>query len=321
MRNALLCMLMLLGASLCLGAETYPSKAVRVIVPFAPGGTTDFSARVISQQLAEQLGKSFVVDNRTGAGGSIANGMVARSVPDGYTLMMADPSTTIVPGLYKSLPYDARKDFTPITQIMAVPNVLVVHPSLKVNTVKELVAALAQANPGKFNYGSGGVGSATHLSGELFNRAANVKIAHIPYKGAGEAMAALLGGQVEVLIVTVPTALAHVNSGKVHALAVTSEGKRSPAMPDVPSISEASVSSMTIYNWNGLIGPAGMPKEVVNKLHAEVIKALAMPSVRERYIAQGGEVVGSSPEEFSKHIRNELQRWAEVIKSAGIAPE
>jgi tripartite-type tricarboxylate transporter receptor subunit TctC len=320
MRNAWLSALTLLGASLCFGAEVYPSKAVRVVVPFAPGGSTDFTARVISQQLSEQLGQSFVVDNRTGASGTIANGIVARSAPDGYTLMLADTSTTIVPGLFKSLPFDVARDFTPITQIIGGPNVLVVHPSLKANTLKEFIA-LAQANPGKLNYGSAGAGGLNHLMAELFKLAAKVNITHIPYKGAGEVVPAVLGGQVDMLVATIPTVLAYVNSGKLRALAVTTDGKRAPSMPDVPSMSEAGVSGMTIYAWYGLVGPAGMPKEIVNKLHTEVVKAIAVPSVKERFITQGGEPVGSSPEEFSTLVRNELRRWAEVIKSAGNTPE
>ena len=320
MRNAWLFVLTLFGASLCFGAEVYPSKPVRVVVPFAPGGSTDFTARVISQQLSEQLGKSFVVDNRTGASGTIANGIVARSVPDGYTLMMADTSTTIAPGLFKSLPFDVARDFTAITQVMGGANVLVVHPSFKANTLKEFVA-LAQANPGKYNYGSAGAGGLNHLMAELFKVMAKVNITHIPYKGAGEVVPAVLGGQVDMLISTIPTVLAHVNSGRLRALAVTTDGKRAPSMPDVPSMSEAGVSGMTIYAWYGLVGPAGMPKEIVNKLRAEVVKAIAVPSVKERFITQGGEPVGSSPEEFSTLVRNELRRWAEVIRSAGITPE
>lgn len=320
MRNAWSFVLMLFGASLCFGAEVYPSKAVRVVVPFAPGGSTDFTARVISQQLSEQLGKSFVVDNRTGASGTIANGLVARSVPDGYTLMLADTSTTIVPGLFKSLPFDVARDFTPITQVIGAPNVLVVHPSLKANTLKEFVA-LAQANPGKFNYGSAGAGGLNHLMAELFKLSAKVDIAHIPYKGAGEVVPAVLGGQVDMLVSTIPTVLAYINTGRLRALAVTTNGKRAPSLPNVPSMSEAGVSGMTIYAWYGLVGPAKMPKDVVRKLHAEVVKAIAVPAVKERFNAQGGEPVGSSPEEFSILIRNELRRWAEVIRSAGITTE
>ena len=308
---------MLFGASLCFGAEVYPIKTVRVVAPFAPAGISDIVARVISQQLSEQLGKTFIVDNRTGAGGIVGNGIVAKSAPDGHTLLMVNPAFTILPGISKALPYDTVKDFTPITQIMRVPSVLVVSPALNVNTLKEFVV-LAQANPGKFNYGSGGPGSALHLYSELFKIAAKVNIVHIPYKGGGENFAALIGGQIQMLIISVPTALQFVNSGRMRALAVTTDGKRAPSMPDVPSMNEAGVSGMTIYVWFGFVGPAGIPKNVVNKLHAEVVKALAASSVKNQFSGQDAELVGSSPAEFSALIHNELQRWAEVIQSAGI---
>jgi tripartite-type tricarboxylate transporter receptor subunit TctC len=303
-----------------LGAEVYPSKPVRLIVSFGPGSTVDLIARVIAQQLSEQLGKSIVVDNRTGAGGSIGNGFAAKSAPDGYTLLLGETSLCMSPGLFKSLPYDTARDFTPISQIVGTPMALVVHPSVKASTLKELVA-LAHASPGKLNYASAGTGSPVHLATELFKIAAKANIVHIPYKGGGEMVTAVLGGQVQMLLTTMPTVLTHVNSGKVRGLAVTTDGRRSPAMPDVPSMSEAGLSGMTVYTWSGLLGPAGLPKEVVTRLHAEVVKALAAPPVKERFIAEGAELVGSSPGEFSKHIRSELQRWAEVIKSAGITPE
>lgn len=317
MRNALLFIATLFGATVCLSAEIYPAKPVRVVAPFAPGGISDIVARVMSQQLSEQFGKTFIVDNRTGAGGIVGNGIVAKAAPDGHTLLMVTPAFTILPGISKSLPYDSVKDFTPITQIMRVPSVLVVSPALNVKTLKDFVA-LAQANPGKFNYGSGGPGSALHLYSELFKIAAKVNIVHVPYKGGGENFAALIGGQIQMLIISVPTALQFVNSGRMRALAVTTEGKRTPSMPDVPSMSEAGVSGMTIYVWFGFAGPAGMPKAIVNKLHAEVVKALAAPSVKDQFVAQDAELVGSSPAEFSKLIHSELQLWAEVIKSAGI---
>jgi len=317
MRNAWLFVLLSLGASLGHGAEVYPAKPVRVVAPFAPGGISDVVARVMSQQLSEQFGKTFIVDNRTGAGGVVGNGIVAKAAPDGHTLLMVTPAFTILPGISKSLQYDSVKDFTPITQIMRVPSVLVVSPALNVNTLKDFVA-LARANPGKFNYGSGGPGSALHLYSELFKIAAKVNIVHVPYKGGGENFAALIGGQIQMLIISVPTALQFVNSGRMRALAVTTDGKRAPSMPDVPSMSEAGVSGMTIYVWFGFAGPAGMPKAIVNKLHAEVVKALAAPSVKDQFIRQDAEFVGSSPAEFSKLIHNELQLWAEVIKSAGI---
>ena len=320
MRNAVLLALFLFGSSLCLGAEVYPAKPVRVIVPFAPGGTSDMTARAISQQLSEQLGKSFVVENRTGASGSIGNALVAKSPPDGYTLMLMDITTAQLPSLFKALPFDVARDFTPITQVIDAPNVLVIDPQLNFKTLREF-AAFVQANPGKFNYGSAGVGTTNHLTVELFKKAANVNIAHIPYKGAGDALTAVMGGQVQMLIVAMPTILPHVKSGKLRALAVTTDGKRSPSMPDVPSMSEAGVSGMALYSWFGLSGPGGMPQEIVNKLHAEVVKAIAVPSVKERFLAQGAELVGNSPEEFSSHVRSEIRRWAEAIKLAGIVPE
>ncbi len=316
----MLFVLTLFGASLCFGTEVYPGKTVRVVAPFAPGGISDIVARVISQQLSDQLGRPFIVDNRTGAGGIVGNGIVAKSAPDGHTLLMVNPAFTILPGISKSLPYDTVKDFTPITQIMRVPSVLVVSPALNVNTLKDFIA-LAQANPGKFNYGSGGLGSALHLYSELFKIAAMVNIVHVPYKGGGENFVALVANQIQMLIISIPAALPYVNSGRMRALAVTTDGKRVASMPDVPSMSEAGVSGMTIYVWFGFIGPAGMSKEVVNKLHAEVVKALAVASVKGQFIEQDAELVGNSPEEFSKLIRNELQLWARVMKSAGITAQ
>ncbi|MBI4192571.1 MAG: tripartite tricarboxylate transporter substrate binding protein [Betaproteobacteria bacterium] len=321
MLNALLFVVTFFGASLCLSAEVYPTRPVRVIVPYGTGNSTDVSARIISQQLTEQLGKSFVVDNRAGASGIIGSGLVAKSAPDGHTLLAVDISFSILPGLYKSLPYDALKDFTPITEITGAPLVLVVHPSLKANTLKEFIA-FAQANPGKINYGSGGVGAISRLSAELLKKAAKVDIVLVTYReGAAAAMNAVVGGEIEMLISVIPTVLGQVKSGKLRALAVTTDGKRVPSLPDVPSMNEAGVSGMTVYTWIGLFGPGGIPKEVVNKLHAEVVKAIAVPSVRERLIGLGVDPVGSSPEEFSNHIRDELRRWAEVVKSARITVE
>ena len=320
MRRALLflCALSLHAASLA--AEVYPARPVRVIVAFAPGGGTDLTARLVSQQLSEQTGKTFVVDNRAGASGTLGYGLAAKSPPDGYTLLMLDLSAVIVPNLFKSLPFDVANDYTPITQIVGTPNVLLASPTLGVTTLREFIA-LAQASPGKLNYASAGTGSAIHLPSELFNRAAKVNVTHVPYKGGGEAMTALLGSHVDMLITTIPAALTFVNSGRVRALAVTTSGKRSPVMPDVPSMSEAGVAGMTVYSWYGFAGPAGLPAEVVARVRAETAKALSVPSVKERFLAQGAELVGSSPEAFSQLIRSELRRWADVVKAAGITPE
>ena len=319
MRIVWLWVLTLLHAAPAPGADVYPSRPVRVIVPFAPGGTLDLTGRVISQQLSEQLGKTFVVDNRTGATGIIGYGIVVKSAPDGYTLTMIDTGFPINPSVAKSLPYDVVKDFTPITQVIGVPRTLVVHPSIKANTLKEFIA-LAQANPGKYNYGSGGAGGINHLACVLFNRAAKVDITHIPFKGAGEATAAVVAGQVDMVIAASPGVVSFVNGGKLRALAVTTAGnQRYSSMPDVPSMSEAGVPGMELITWFGLAGPAGMPKEIVNKLHAEVVKALAVPAVKERFA--GADLVGSSPAEFSKVIRNDIRLWADVVKAAGVKPE
>lgn len=319
MRNALL-LISLLGSLLCFGAEPYPNRPVRVIVHLVPGGTADLVARLISKQLEDQLGQPFIVDNRPGGSGTIAGGIVARSAPEGYTLLLATGAMTIYPGFGKPMPYDVAKDFTPVTQIAGSPNVLVVLPSLKVNTVKDFIS-LAQANPGKFNYGSNGVGGTVHLASELFKMVTKVNIVHIPYKGGGDLINAMLGSQIQMAFGAVPTLSNQIKSGQMRALAVTTDGKRSPALPDVPSMSEAGVPGMAVYSWYGLSGPAGMPKQAVNRLYSEVLRAIAVPSLKDRLIAADADPVGSSPADFSKHIRSELQRWAAVIKTAGITAE
>ena len=299
-------------------AESYPAKTVRIVAPFAPGGGTDTVARIVAQQFAEQLGKSFIVDNRTGASGVIAHDIVAKAAPDGHTLLIVNAAFTIVPGVFKSLPYDSIKSFTPISEILRAPNVLVVHPSVNVHTLKDFIAA-ARANPAKFNFGSGGAGSALHLYGELFKNAVKIELTHIPFKGGGDNMAGLLGGQVHMNITQYQAnVIALIKSGRLRALAVTTAGKRSPALPDVPSMSEAGVAGMTIYAWAGLLAPAGLSKVLTARLHGEAWKMLAVPSVQERFAAQDAELVGSRPEEFSKLLRSEIRRWGDVIKAAGI---
>ena len=309
-----------LAACAALAGAEYPDKPVKIIVPFAPGGTVDFTARVIAQSLTEQFGKSFIVESRTGATGTIANAAVARSAPDGYTLMLADTSIAMVPSLFKQLSFDVTRDFAPISLVISTPLVLIVPASLNVASLKELIAQ-AKANPGKLNYGSGGIGSSTHLGAEMFRDAAAVDIVHVPYKGAGDAMQAVLGGQVQILVTALPTALPHIRNGKARALAVTSSGKRSAALPDIPTAAEAGLPAFAVANWFGLVAPAGTPKEIVDTLHTAVVKALANAQVRERFTVQGGDPVGNSPAEFGKLIRDEIPRWANVIRSAGVAPE
>lgn len=319
MRKAFL-LLLCFPASLCFGADAYPGKPVRIVLPFAAGGSADSIIRTVAQQLSQQMGQSFVVENRAGAGGTIGTALVAKAPPDGYTLVLMDTSTTMAPATYKSLPYDVVRDFTPVTQILGAPMVLVVGPKLNVNTLGEFIA-LAKANPGKLNFGSGGVGGVIHVPSELFIRAADVNIAHVPYKGGGEALPALMSGQIHMLIAGIPTVLPFVNSGRVKALAITTDGKRAPLMPNVPSMKESGVAGMEVYSWYGLAGPAGMAKDIADKIREGVVQALAVPSVRDRFIAQSSELVGSTPEEFSRHVQAELRRWGDVIRAAGIPPQ
>ncbi len=307
-------------ATTTLAADAWPVRPVRVVAPFAPGGGSDTVARVLAQHCAEQFGKAFVVDNRTGASGMIAYDIVAKAAPDGHTLLITNSAFASLPGLFKSLPYDTVKSFAPLSEILRAPNVLVLHPSTNVSTVKDFIAA-ARANPGKFNFGSGGAGSALHLYGELFKVATKIDLTHIPYKGGGDNMAALLSGQIHMNITQYQAnVIALIKSGRLRALAVTTDGKRSPALPDVPSMSEAGVPGMAIYAWAGLLAPAGVPNSVVNTLHAEVVKMLASPPVRERFAAQDAELIGSRPEAFAKLLQEEIQRWSGVIRSAGITP-
>ena len=314
----LLACVTLCTAAPVIAADSYPIKTVRVVAPFAPGGGSDTVARVMSQQFAEQLGKSFVVDNRTGASGMIAYDIVAKAAPDGHTLLVTNSAFASLPGLMKSLPYDPVRSFAPVSEILRAPNVLVVHPSTNVSTLKDFITA-ARANPGKFNFGSGGAGSALHLYGELFKTAAKVELTHIPYKGGGDNMAALLGGQIHMNITQYQAnVIALIKSGKLRALAVTTDGKRSPALPEVPSMSEAGVSGMAIYSWAGLLAPAGLPKVLLNKLHNEITKMLAVPAVQERFAAQDAELIGSRPEAFAQLLQSEIQRWAVVIRNAGV---
>lgn len=314
--------LALFAATTSSAADPYPAKPVRIVVPYSPGGSSDLVARIIAQQLSEDMPQSFVVENRTGAGSTIGSGYVANAAPDGYTLLLVDFSFALAPSLYPKLSFNIPKDFTPIAEIGRIPAALVVHPSLNVKSVPELVA-YAKANPGKLNYGSAGIGGAIHLATEVFNRAAGVKITHVPFAGGGGAMmSGVVGNHVQMVLTAVPTVLPFVTSGKLTALAVTTaDGKRSAAMPDVPSMSEAGLSGMTVYFWYGLAGPAGLPPEVVKTVYAATQKALANPKVREQLEKQGAEISGTGPEEFTKHINAELSRWSSVIKDAGIKAE
>jgi tripartite-type tricarboxylate transporter receptor subunit TctC len=301
-------------------ADNYPSKPIRLVVPFTPGGSTDILARVIGVKLTEAWGRQVVIDNRPGAGGNIGVDLVAKSPADGYTLVMGHIGTFGVnPTLYSKLPYDAIKDFQPITLVALVPNMLSVNPALPVHSVKELIA-LAKAKPGTINFGSGGNGSAAHLAGEYFKLMTKTEITHIPYRGTSPAVTDLIAGQIQMIITGVPPTLNFVKTGKLRALAVATS-KRLPLLPDLPTISEAGVPGYEATQWYGVLAPAGTPKPIVAKLNAEMAKAIKGPDVREKLAADAAEPVGNSPEEFGAFIKKEIARWAPVIKASGARPE
>lgn len=308
---------MLIGAmALPAVAQTYPHKPIRMIVGSSPGGPIDFSARLAAQKLTEALGQSVVVDNRTGAGGTIGTEYVARSTPDGYTLLMASAATLcITPALYPKIPYNALKDFAPVSTVAAVSYVVVVHPALPAKSLQEFIA-LAKSRPGQLRYGSAGSGSVTHLAVELFRSMAGVEAAHIPYKGAGPSMIDLLGGQLDFMFDSVLTSAPLVRAGRLRALGQTA-ARRSPVLGEVPSIGETALPGYDVSTWFGLVAPAGTPREIVARLNAAIVKGLAATETRERLLAQGIEPLGSTPAEFSKLLRDELPKWANVVKVSG----
>lgn len=316
--------LLLLAGALALQniahAQTnWPAKPVRIVVPYAAGGTTDFAARKIAQKLSEQTGKTFFVENKAGGSGTIGTQEVARSNPDGYTLLANDTTYAMLPSLFAKLPWNHQTDLVPVTTIIQTPVVLIVPGSSKFKTARELIE-YARANPGKLNFGSGGQGSSTHLSAELFKDESKVDITHVPYRGAGQAMQDLMAGQIDVLITAVPTALPQIKGGKVRGLAVTGE-QRVPGLADVPTFKEAGMPGYKVVNWFGLAAPKGTPNDVIAKLHTEVKKALADPAMRESLIQQGAEPGGMPPKEFAAFLRQEIQTWNAVAKQAGVKAE
>jgi len=300
-------------------AQTYPSKPIRWIVPFPPGGSTDLLARVVGQKLTESWGQQVVVENRGGAGGTVGAAEAARAPADGYTLFMGAIHHTIATSAYPKLPYDFQRDFAPITVVAIVPNVLVVNPSIPAKNVKELIA-YAKANPGKLTYGSAGMGTAHHLIGEVFNSRAGVDILHVPYKGSAPAIADLIGGQVSVMYDTVASCLPHVKAGKLRALAVAT-AKPSSALPDVPTISDAALPGFEVTTWFGALAPAKTPKELIAKLNAEMVRILGMPDVRKRLLDSGAEPVGNTPEQMAAQIKKETEEFAKIVKQAKIVAE
>jgi tripartite-type tricarboxylate transporter receptor subunit TctC len=297
-------------------AQAYPSQPIKIIVPFTAGGTTDILARTIGQKLSEAWRQPVIVENRPGAGGNIGADVVAKAKPDGYTILMGTIGTqSINSSLYAKMPYDAAKDFAPVTLVAMVPNVLVVNPAVNAKTVRELVA-LAKAKPGELNFASSSTGGSPHLSGEMFKQMTGADIVHVPYKGSAPAITDLLGGQVSLMFDNLPSALPQVKAGKLRALAVTS-ARRSQAAPDIPTLAESGVPGYEVDSWFGILAPAGTPKEIVNQLNAEVVRILKIPQVRERLLEQGAEPVGDTPEHFAEHIRKETVKWARVVKASG----
>jgi tripartite-type tricarboxylate transporter receptor subunit TctC len=298
----------------------YPAKPVRMIVTAAAGSGPDITARIVGQKLTAALGQSVVIENRPGAGGSIAAELAAKAAPDGYTLVMASAgSHAVSPALYPKLAWDPVRDFVPITIVAVAPNILIVHPSLPVKSVRELIA-LARARPGELSFGSGGSGSTAHLSGELFRTMANIKIVHIPFKGAPSAALGVIGGQVEMALLNLPPTLPQVKSGRLKGLAVTT-AKRTSAIPELPTIAEAGVPGYEASTWYGVMAPAGTPGDITGRLYTAIIGDLRTDDTRARIAADGGEVVGSTPEEFAATLKRDLAKWTRVVKESGARPD
>ncbi|HSQ04533.1 MAG TPA: tripartite tricarboxylate transporter substrate binding protein [Burkholderiales bacterium] len=299
-------------------AQTYPSKPIRFIVPFAPGGGGDIIVRTVAQKLTERLGQSVVVDNRTGAGGNIGTETAARSPNDGYTLLMANVAPMAINvSLYRNLPYDPVRDFTPITLMASFPNVLVVHPSVPARSIKELIA-LARAKPGTLTYASAGSGSTTHLAAEFFRSQAGIDLIHVPYKGGGPALVDLLAGQVTMYFGSMPASLPHITTGRLRALGVTSL-QRSTAAPDIPTLAESGFPGFEAVTWIGAVAPAGVAQPIVSRLNTELTEIMHERQVRERLEAQGAEPITDTPEAFAAYIRDEIRKWATVVRQAGIS--
>jgi tripartite-type tricarboxylate transporter receptor subunit TctC len=310
-----------LGAALLVAAAanaqtSYPNRPVKMIVPFAPAGPTDVIARLLADKLSQSLGQQFYVENHAGAGGNTGTAMVAAAAPDGYTILVVSSSFVVNPSLFAKIPYDPYKDFAPVTLAAASPNVLIVHPSVPANSVKELVA-LVQANPGKYNYAMPGPGTTPHLSGELFKLSLKLDLTTVPFNGAGPAIQSIVGGHTPIGFTAVPPAAALVSSGTLRALAVTS-AKRSGALPSVPTMSEAGFPGQEADTLQGVLVPAGTPKEIVDRLHREIVKAVALPDVKERFDTLGFDPIANTPDEFAARIKQEIARWAKVIREANI---
>lgn len=309
----LLLTLVLAGAA---SAQNFPNKSIRFLVGFAPGGSTDIVARLIAQKMSDNVGQQVVVDNRAGAGGIIAAEILSKAPPDGYTMFACTTGNfAIIPYLYKTVPYNADKDLLPVTQTGSLPYIIVVHPSLPVKNVKELIA-FAKSHPGQINYASSGIGSASHLSPELFKSMAGINIVHVPYKGTGNAMGDLLAGQVVMMFDQPVSSLPLVKAGKLRVLAISS-GRRFPTLPEIPTVAESGIPGFEAVSWAGVCVPGGTPKDIVNRLQGEVAKVLKLPDVTDRLMRDGIEPIGSTPEQFNAFIQTEKIKWSKVVKDSG----
>lgn len=300
-------------------AQNYPVKPIRLVVPSSPGGGTDIVGRIVAQKLAELLGQQILVDNRGGAGTRIGNEIVAKSPPDGYTLLMGLSTLAIIPAVYKTVSYDAFRDFAPISQAVSVPNVLVIHPSLPARSMKALIA-LGKSRPRELAAGSAGTGTNPHLSLELFRTMAGIDLVHVPYKGSGPGIVGLISGEVAVFFPSLPTATPHIKSGRVRPLGVTT-ATRAETLPEVPSIAEAGLPGYEATQWFGVLAPAGTPRGIIDRLHKEITAALKSPEVRKQLGTEGAQIVASTPDQFAAYIRSETEKWARVVKAAGMTPQ
>ncbi|MBW8907153.1 MAG: tripartite tricarboxylate transporter substrate binding protein [Betaproteobacteria bacterium] len=315
----LLAALLLLASLGALAQEPYPSKPVRLILPFPPGGGTDLLGRLIADRLAASVGQPVVTENRGGAGGNVGAEAAARSAPDGYTIVLVAPSLAISPTLYAKLNYDPIKDFAPIALVAQVPNVMVTHPSVPARTLAEFTA-YARANPGKLNFGSGGLGTSNHLAGELFNLRTGAGLIHVPYKGVNLAMNGVLAGEVHLVFLGVPVPAPHIKAGRLRGLAVLGRG-RSPLIPEVPTAAEAGLADFDVTTWYGVLAPASTPRPIIQRLNAELTKMMQAPDIKERLAALGTDPLTSTPDEFGAYIKQEIAKWGDVIRKAGLHAE
>ena len=317
MQKFLVVMFTLFIGAPCFGADAYPTKPVHWYVPFPPGGGTDLISRTIAAKLTEAWGVQVIADNRPGSGGTLGLGIAAKAPPDGYNIVLGQASNiAVAPGLYAKLPYDPVKDLQPITLVITAPNVIVSHPSFPAKNARELIA-YAKAKPGAVSFGSPGNGTIGHLSLEMLKSMAKIDMLHIPYKGASLALTELIGGQITIYASSMPPALPLINGGKLRALGVTS-GKRLAPLPNVPTVAESGVAGYEAVNWYGVLMPARTPKDIVAKVHADIVRVLKQPDIKERFAGEGGDIVANTPEEFGAFIRKEIPKWSKVVKDAGV---